>query len=189
MNEFSAKGFAGARVDQIARKAKLNPRMIYHYFGGKQPLYIAVLENGLGELREAELSFSPEQEGALDSLLRLFRFIHRHFASRPKLISLLSNENLHKASFLKRSSIVPRISSPVIDLISKLLKRGAADGSVRPGIDPLQLYVSMVALSYFHLSNGYTLSVIFSRNLFAPEWLDDRAEHTSQILRSYLVRS
>src|SRR3546814_6417236 len=52
--EFSAKGYAGARIDQIAKRAKLNPRMIYHYFGGKQPLYITVLETGLSELREAE---------------------------------------------------------------------------------------------------------------------------------------
>src|SRR3546814_8141857 len=69
------------------------------------------------------------------------------------------------ASFLKRSNLVPTISSPTIDLIDRLLKRGAADGTVRKGVDPLQLYVSMVALSYFHLSNGHTLSVIFRQDI------------------------
>lgn len=187
MNEFSAKGYAGARIDQIAKKAKLNPRMIYHYFGGKQPLYIAVLETGLRELREAERGFSSDEESALEALLHLYEFIHRHFASHPKLVNLLSTENLHKASFLKRSNLVPSISSPTIDLIGKLLKRGRADGTVRGDVDPLQLYVSMVALSYFHLSNGHTLSVIFRRDLLGGKWLGDRATHTSEILRSYLA--
>src|SRR3546814_792507 len=163
--EFSAKGYAGARIDQIAKRAKLNPRMIYHYFGGKQPLYIAVLETGLSELREAERGFSSDEESALDALLHLYDFIHKHFASHPKLVNLLSTENLNKASFLKRSNLVPTISSPTIDLIDRLLKRGAADGTVRKGVDPLQLYVSMVALSYFHLSNGHTLSVIFRQDI------------------------
>src|SRR3546814_9139692 len=84
--EFSAKGYAGARIDQIAKRAKLNPRMIYHYFGGKQPLYIAVLETGLSELREAERGFSSDEESALDALLHLYDFIHKHFASHPKLV-------------------------------------------------------------------------------------------------------
>lgn len=187
MNEFSAKGYAGARIDKIAERAKLNPRMIYHYFGGKQPLYIAVLETGLKELREAEHKFSSDEESALDALLHLYEFIHDHFASHPKLINLLSTENLNKASFLKRSSLVPTISSPTIDLIERLLKRGVASGTVRKGIDPLQLYVSMVALSYFHLSNGHTLSVIFQKDLLGSAWLKPRAAHTAEILRSYLA--
>lgn len=187
MNEFSGKGYAGARIDRIAERAKLNPRMIYHYFGGKQPLYIAVLEAGLKELRDAERSFSSDEESALDALLHLFEFIHKHFASHPKLVNLLSTENLNKASFLKRSNLVPSISSPTIDLIDRLLKRGASDGTVRQGIDPLQLYVSMVALSYFHLSNGHTLSVIFRQDLLDADWLRDRAAHTTDILRGYLA--
>src|SRR3546814_5618110 len=97
--------------------------MIYHYFGGKQPLYIAVLETGLSELREAERGFSSDEESALDALLHLYDFIHKHFASHPKLVNLLSTENLNKASFLKLSNLVPTISSPTIALIDRQIGR------------------------------------------------------------------
>jgi AcrR family transcriptional regulator len=45
--EFVAKGFAGARVDAIARAASVNKRMLYHYFGDKEALYRAVLREGI----------------------------------------------------------------------------------------------------------------------------------------------
>jgi len=49
--EFSAKGFAGARVDAIARRARGNKRMIYHYFGNKEDLFRAVLRSKMAERR------------------------------------------------------------------------------------------------------------------------------------------
>jgi hypothetical protein len=55
--------------------------------------------------------------------------------------------------------------------LKEIIGRGEAQGLFRGGIDPLQLYVLMVSLSYFHLSNGYTLSVIFQEDIFKPDWL------------------
>ena len=53
--EFSRKGLGGARVDGIALRAKANKRMIYHYFGSKEKLFTAVLEEAYGAIRSAEL--------------------------------------------------------------------------------------------------------------------------------------
>ena len=50
--EFSQHGFAGARIDRIVAAARTNPRMVYHYFGGKAQLYIEVLEDALARLRK-----------------------------------------------------------------------------------------------------------------------------------------
>jgi AcrR family transcriptional regulator len=47
--EFAAKGFAGARVDLIARRARINKRMLYHYFGDKEGLFKAVLRRKISE--------------------------------------------------------------------------------------------------------------------------------------------
>jgi TetR/AcrR family transcriptional regulator len=47
--EFSAHGFAGARVDTIARRARGNKRMLYHYFGNKEALFTAVLRHKMAE--------------------------------------------------------------------------------------------------------------------------------------------
>src|ERR1700722_18818620 len=63
LKEFSAKGFAGARVDVIARRANINKRMLYHYFGDKEELFRAVLRHKINE-RQAwaeTLSGDPEE--------------------------------------------------------------------------------------------------------------------------------
>lgn len=174
LQEFADKGFAGGRLDTICAQARANIRMIYHYFTDKAGLYVAVLEHVLGELREEELKLDFDHMAPMEALLQLFDFTYDHFAAHPGLIALLSGENLLKAEFLKRSPRTPVISSPVLSLFRKLLTRGEADGTFRAGIEPLQLYVIVVALSYFHLSNGYTLSVIFERDVFETQWL---AEH------------
>jgi AcrR family transcriptional regulator len=174
VQEFADKGFAGGRLDTICAAARANIRMIYHYFTDKAGLYVAVLEHALGELRQEELKLDFDHMAPMDALLQLFDFTYEHFAEHPRLIALLSGENLLKAAFLKRSPRTPVISSPVLSLFQKLLSRGEADGTFRPGVDPLQLYVIFVALSYFHLSNGYTLSVIFELDTFENRWL---AEH------------
>ena len=173
LNEFADKGFAGGRLDTICAAARANIRMVYHYFHDKAGLYVAVLEHVLGELRQEELKLDVDHMAPLEALLQLFDFTFDHFAANPQLISLLSGENLLKAKFLKLSSRTPVISSPVLSLIHRLLRRGEADGTFRRGIDPLQLYVVLVGLSYFHLSNGHTLSVIFKRNVYAKRWLAD----------------
>src|SRR5580698_5247701 len=141
ISEFSEKGYSGARVLTICRKSRVNPRMIYHYFGGKDRLYVAVLEHVLGELRQEELKLDVEHVAPVEGMLQLFEFTYEHFGKHPELIHLLSGENLLRARFLKKSSKTPVVASPLISLISQLLKQGEASAEFRPGIDPVQLYV------------------------------------------------
>ncbi len=187
VNEFSAHGFSGGRIDRIATAARANTRMIYHYFGDKAGLYVAVLEHVLGELRREELNIDVAAVPPYEGLLQLFDFTYDHFERHPKLVKLLSGENLIDAAYLKRSQATPVISSPVLDLIANLLRRGAANGTVAAGIDPLQLYVLFVGLSYFHLSNGPTLSVIFSQDLKRPSWRRTHRRMAREMLAAYLL--
>lgn len=184
--EFSQKGFSGARIETIARKAPTNVRMIYHYFGGKAPLYVAVLEHGLHDLRAEEQNLALNTAEPIEGLLTLFDFVFAHFASHPELVSLLSGENLHKATFMRRSREIPKMSFRTIGMITVLLKRAARGRRRVEVLDPLQLYVTMVALSYFHLSNAHTLSFIFRRNLLDPAWVRARHRHVRAVLLHYL---
>jgi AcrR family transcriptional regulator len=184
VNEFAAKGYSGGRIEAICASARVNIRMIYHHFGGKEGLYIAALEETLGGLRDEELKLDFESARPLDAVLQLFEFTYEHFAAHPRLISLLSGENLLKAKFLKRSKRTPVISSPVLAQLKRIIERGEAEGQFREGIDALQLYVLIVSLSYFHRSNGYTLSVIFAQDIFKPDWL---AQH-KLIARDVVMR-
>jgi AcrR family transcriptional regulator len=183
--EFSAKGYTGGRIEVIAAKTPVNVRMIYHYFGGKAGLYVAVLERGLQNLRAEEQNLAVTGMNPVAGLLSLFDFVFNHFASHPELVNLLSSENLHKAAFLKRSRLVPRMSFRTIGIIKTLLASATPrKGSARP--DPLQLYVTMVSLSYFHLSNAHTLSILFRANLLDRAWVKDRHLHARMVLEHYL---
>jgi TetR/AcrR family transcriptional regulator len=188
IGEFAEAGYSGARIDTICKRARSNPRMVYHYFGDKDGLYVTALEHVLGELRHEELKLEVDHVDPLVGMLQLFDFIHAHFGSHPELIPLLSGENLLRARFLRRSVKTPILASPLIELIARLLVRGARERVFRSGIDPLQLYVVMVALSSFPRSNAHTLSVIFRTNLLEPAWQTAQKRFADQILTASLLR-
>jgi len=186
ITEFAAHGFSGARVERIRKSARANTRMIYHYFGDKSRLYVAVLEHVIGELRQEELRLELDHVDPVDGLLHLFEFVDHHFSSHPELITLLSGENLLCGRFLRSSAKTPIITSPLMHLMDELLRRGERKGSIRAGLDPLHLYVVMVALCYFHRSNVHTLSFLFRTDLHAAAWPHEHKKAALEMLRGYL---
>lgn len=184
--EFITHGFAGARVNRIVKKAGSNPRMIYHYFGSKSQLYLAVLEEALGTLRREELLIDVEHLDPREGLLQLFDFMAHHFENNRHLVRLFQGENVLRAKYIRKSARVSEMSSPVLAMIERLIARGTKAGHWSHEIDALRLYILMVALSQFHLSNGYTLSVIFGRDLFDADWRKDRALDARRMLAAFL---
>lgn len=186
--EFVEHGFAGARIDRIVKRAQSNPRMVYHHFGDKSGLYIAVLDRGMRGLRERELMVDYAHEPPVEGMLKLFDFLNAYFRSHPDLVRLLSNENIAAARFMKESTAIGTMSSPVLEQIGQLLRRGEAEGCLRPGLDPLTVYVQLVALCQFHISNMHTLSTIFSVDISADAWRDRHRDATRTMVRAYLER-
>ncbi|WP_227247227.1 TetR family transcriptional regulator [Paraburkholderia caribensis] len=189
IKEFADKGFSGARVEGIASRAKVNIRMIYHYFGGKEMLYVEVLEHVLAKLREAELAVELDEKTVdpAAGILRLYDFTEGHFSAHPELLCLLSWENLNRARYLKRSKVIPAMSSPVLDKLRTLIERGEAAGELREGIDPLHMYVTLVSLAYFHKSNAYTLSRMFDTEMLAPSWQAAHKAQAHELVRAFLT--
>ena len=185
--EFASHGLAGARISRIVRKADSNPRMIYEHFGSKSALYVATLESALADLRAEELGLDVEHLDPLEGLLQLFDFMNAHFERSGYLVSLLISENLVKARHMKKSARIREMSSPVLAMIERLLTRGAAEHKLTPDIDPLRLYVMMVALSQFHLSNVHTLSIIFEQDLANRDWRAKRHADARHMLAAYLT--
>lgn len=186
IEEFAEHGYAGARIDAIAQRADVNMRMLYHYFGSKNDLYVHVLETVFERIRLREQQLDLKSMAPLPAMMKLFDFTYAHFASNPLFIRILINENLLGGRFLSRSVRVSSLSSPLLVAMKDILRRGEAEGVFRAGIDPLQLYVSMVAMSYFHISNGPTLSHLFSTNMSSPRWRTDRRRHASEMFAAYL---
>jgi TetR/AcrR family transcriptional regulator len=185
--EFAEHGYAGARIDAIAQRADANMRMLYHYFGSKNEIYLCVLETVFERIRLKEQKLNLKSLAPLPAMMKLFDFTYDHFASNPLFIRILINENLLGGRHLSRSVRVSSLSSPLLVAMKEVLRRGEAERVFRRGIDPLQLYVSMVAMSYFHISNGPTLSHLFSANLSAGRWRNERRRHASEMLEAYLT--
>ena len=186
--EFSAKGLTGARVDAIAKSAGANKRMIYHYFGDKDGLYLAVLEATYEAIRVAEQALHLGDRDPVDGMRELVRFTWAYFLAHPEFLSLLGTENLHKAAHLKRSKRIRELHSPLVGMISGLLERGARERVFRAGVDPVELYVTIAALGFFYLSNRHTLSTIFGRDLSGAKSLASREQHIVDVVLNYLKR-
>lgn len=184
--EFTAKGLTGARVDAIARRAGANKRMIYHYFGDKEGLYIAVLEDTYAAIRRAEIGLDLGHRDPVDGMRELVLFTWRYFIEHPEFLSLLGTENLHRAVHLKKSKRIRNLHNPLVDMISGLLERGAKAKLFRKGVDPVELYITIASLGFFYMSNRHTLSTIFGVDLSAPERLEARGRHIVDVVLSYL---
>lgn len=184
--EFTDKGFGGARIDAIAAHAKINKRMLYHYYGGKEALYLAVLEETYGAIRKAEAKLDLAHREPEEGLRDLVQFTFRYFLDHPEFLSLLATENLLKAKFLRRSERIVAMNSPLIDELRDVLKRGAAKGVFRADADALDVYLTMAALGFFYLSNRWTLSTVFRRDLVAKGEIARWGEHISDVVLSSL---
>jgi len=186
ITEISAKSLNGARVDAIAKRAGVNKRMIYHYFGDKQGLYLVVLEETYGAIRAAEIGLNLAELDPVAGMRRLVLFTWRYFIEHPEFLSLLATENFNRAAYLKRSKRIRHLHAPLVGMISDLLARGAKQKLFRAAVDPVELYISIAALGFFYLSNRHTLSTIFGRDLSAPQRLTERAEHIVEMILAYL---
>lgn len=175
--EFAAHGFGGARVDAIAARAQTNKRMLYHYFGDKEGLYLAVLEATYATIRNAEKHLDLARRDPEEGMRELALFTWRHFLEHPEFLSLLVTENLHEARYLQRSEKILEMHSHFIDELSGVLRRGEAARIFRPAVDPISVYLTIAALGFFYLSNRHTLSTIFARKLTSAAELNAWGEH------------
>lgn len=186
VKEFMEKGYSGARINEIAKRAGANKRMLYHYFGDKEALYLAVLEGAYVAIRSAESKLHLADHDPVDGIRELALFTWRYFIEHPEFLSLLATENLMKAKHLKRSARIFDLHSPLVAVISELLKRGAATGVFRADADPVKVYVSIASLGAFYLSNRYTLSTIFRRELTETRALAEWGDHIASMILASL---
>ena len=165
--EFSEKGLAGARIDLIAEAMRTSKRMIYYYFGSKEGLYIAVLEAAYSRMRGIESELHLEDLAPEDALRKLVGFTVDYQLAHPEFIRLVMNENMHRGEYLAQSKTIQRLNVPAIEGLRKVLERGQREGVFRSGLDPLDVHMSISALSVFNVANRHTFSLIFKRNLDA----------------------
>jgi AcrR family transcriptional regulator len=167
-HEFSEKGLAGARIDVIAEAMRTSKRMIYYYFGSKEALYVAVLEEAYRRIRQIESDLHLEDLAPEDALRKLVGFTVDYQLANPDFIRLVMNENIHRGEFLGQSKMIQSLNVPAINAVRQVYERGVKAGVFRSGIDAVDLHMSISALSFFNVSNRHTFSLIFKRDLESP---------------------
>ncbi len=167
--EFASKGLSGARIDQIAAATKTSKRMIYYYFGSKEGLYLAVLEEAYRRMRSIEAELRLENLEPEAALRRLVEFTFDHHLGNPDYIRLVMTENMERGAYLAQSTSIQALNVPAIDAIAKLYGRGVAGGVFRPGLEPIDIHASISALTFFNVSNRHTFSLIFKNDAYSPK--------------------
>jgi TetR/AcrR family transcriptional regulator len=180
--EFAQSGLAGARVDEIAARAGVNKQLVYHYFGDKDALYLAVLEWVYEELRAKERELNLEGLPPERAIRKLIESSFDHLAEHPDFIVLLNDENRGGARHVRGSKKLEALHSPLVSMVSKILAEGVRAGVFRKGINPVHLYISIAGLSYFFFSNTPTLSAIFGRDLSSPVARRARRKHVVDLV-------
>ena len=174
--EFSDKGLSGARIDEIAAATRTSKRMLYYYFGSKEGLYLAVLEDAYRRIREVEATLQLEDLPPEDALRKLVAFTFDYQHEHEDFIRLVMNENIHRGEFLSQSKAIRQLNVPVIDAVGHIYQRGVKDGLFRKGIDPIDLHMNISALCFFSVANRHTFGLIFKRDMHSPRALRERRD-------------
>jgi len=180
--EFGEKGLAGARIDEIAELTKTSKRMIYYYFGSKEGLYLAVLEEAYRRVRDVEAELHLQDLSPEEALRRLVAFTFDHHLHHESYIRLVMSENIHRGEYLAQSPRIQALNVPAIDAIRRLYERGVKAGAFRKGLDPVDLHASISALSFFNVSNRHTFGLIFKLDMRSPAYIAQRRENVVEMI-------
>ncbi|MHA6629185.1 TetR/AcrR family transcriptional regulator [Pseudonocardia sichuanensis] len=181
--EFSDRGYAGARVDEIAAKTSTTKRMIYYYFGSKEQLFVAVLERAYTGIRALEQELDVDHLEPREAIRSLAALTFDHHEAHPDFIRLVSIENIHRAEHIATSSILSGLANPALDVLGRILQRGRAAGLFRDDVDALDVHLVISSFCVFRTANRHTFTAIFDRDPLDPL----RREHYRELLGDMLV--
>jgi len=184
--EFANKGLSGARIDEIAALTQTSKRMIYYYYGSKEGLYLAVLEDAYARTRSAESGLHLDDEEPVEALKKLVSFSIDYKLAHPEFVRLVMTENIHRAEYLRLSKTAVHMNTPAIDLLKRIYDRGVASGDFRSGIEAFDLHMAISALSLYNVSNRPTIEVIFNRDIMDKKEVDRLRKNSIDMLLRFV---
>jgi AcrR family transcriptional regulator len=184
--EFAEKGLSGARIDAIADATRTSKRMIYYYFGNKEGLYVAVLEEAYRRVRAIEAGLHLKDMSPEAGLRQLVEFTFDHHSGNEDYVRLVMNENMARGAYMAQSKHKKELNVPAIAIIQDLYDRGVAQGIFRPGFDAIDIHASISALTFFNVSNQHTFGLIFKDGVAAPDAQRVRKQNIVEMVVRYV---
>ena len=185
--EFAEKGLAGARIDAIAAAMRTSKRMIYYYFGSKEALYLAVLEEAYRRIRAIESEAHLDDLLPEDALRKLVGHTVAYQWNHPEFVRLVQSENIQRAQYLAQSKSIRRLNATAIDGLRRVIQRGQKAGVFRAAIDAVDLHMSISALSVFNVANRHTFSTIFKVDMTTPAATAARRESVTEMILKFVA--
>lgn len=162
---FAESGYSGARVDEIAERTRTTKRMIYYYFGGKEQLYLAVLESAYRGIREAEQKLTVDHANPVEAIRRLAEVTFDHHIAHDAFVRLVSIENIHRGEFIRQLRELPELSQPATSLLDDILRDGRERGVFRSDVTALDVHLVISSYCVFQVANRYTFGYLFDIDL------------------------
>lgn len=169
---FADSGYSGARIDEIARRTRTTKRMIYYYFGGKEQLYLAVLEEAYRGIREAEQSLQVQELEPAEALRRLAELTYDHHLEHSDFIRLVAIENIHRGRFISELESLHDLNTPAMGVLDGIIAQGQEKGVFREEVNALDLHLLISSYCVFQVANRYTFSVLFDSEFASPQRQD-----------------
>jgi AcrR family transcriptional regulator len=187
--EFATHGYSGARVDEIAARTRTTKRMIYYYFGGKEQLYLSVLERAYAEIRAAERTVDVEHLDPVSAIRRIAEVTFDHHEAHPAFIQLVSAENAQQGRHMTRVARLVDLNSSAVAVLTGVLDRGRREGRFRTDVDALDVHMMISAFCFFRVANRHTFGAIFGRDLLDPATRAHYRTMVADMVAGYLGRS
>jgi AcrR family transcriptional regulator len=185
-HEFASRGYAGARVDRIAHRARVNKAMLYYHFGSKQQLYRALLRTTFlytaAKLREvAESGDTPA--GMMDCVIATLAEIARERAFLPPV---MLREIAEGGAHLDRETLAALSAVPMA--FGAVVARGIAAGAFRP-VHPIVAYFTAMAPLMVYMAGARIRQELTSSRLLpvAPPDVEVFIGHLQQTMRRALA--
>jgi TetR/AcrR family transcriptional regulator len=164
-DEFGLHGLSGGKIERVARRAKVNKRLVYHYFKDREGLYSAVLEHAYSLIHRNDDEIKLDMSDPVRALEVLIDRTFERVLALPKVSALIADENQHKAKHIRNAPWMRALHSRLMHQIRAMLKAGNKTGVFRTQVDPVHLFMSILGLSLIYFTNMHTMSVVFSRDL------------------------
>lgn len=185
--EFASRGFQGARLEVIAQEVAITRAMIYYYFGGREGLYLAALEDVYRHIRASEAQVDLQGLGPVEAMRKLTCFRIDYYVENPLMVAMVSIENQLEAGYIKSSKEIGALAGSSLEPLATVLKQGQKSGVFRKGIDVIELHQVMVSLGMFNVSHRHTFGAVFRRELDSPDRLVRTRELACEVVLGFLA--
>lgn len=176
---FAARGYHGVSVDQIVAAARINKRMVYHYFGNKEGIFHAALHEVYERIESVEFDAVESADTPRAKLTRLIECYFEFLEQNPEFTQLLQWENLDKGRHIgARDEVVSK--NPFLGRFREIVEDGVRRGEFRRDLDVPQLLIHFIGLCFIYHSNRFSLSHSLNLDLGDPAV---RARGLAQVVR------